>query len=156
MRAKLALGELRSLASLVEAGLLALHDPRIPRQEAFALEDRSQLGIGLDERAGDAVANCAGLPAGPAAVDADAEVVGALQAGCTQRREYLGTMTQPWEVVVEGASVEPGRAVAGAQDHACHGRLPLPGAAVGREVAHLVSSFIGSGLWALCGCSGPA
>ena len=52
----LALGELRGLAGLVQAGLLALDDAGVAREEAFLLQDAAELRIGLDERAGDAVA----------------------------------------------------------------------------------------------------
>ena len=45
----------------MQAGLLALDLARIARQEAFPLERDPQLGIRLDERPGDAVANRAGL-----------------------------------------------------------------------------------------------
>src|SRR5205085_3835924 len=44
---QLALRELRRLARLVQAGLLALHDPRVARQEAGALERHAELRIGL-------------------------------------------------------------------------------------------------------------
>src|SRR5215208_2828355 len=61
-RAKpLALGELGPLAGLLEAGLLALLDPRVARQEAAALELRAQVGIGLHQRPRDPVAQRAGL-----------------------------------------------------------------------------------------------
>ena len=59
----LALGELRRLARLVEAGLLALDLACVAREEALALQRDAQLRIGLDERPGDAVANRAGLAA---------------------------------------------------------------------------------------------
>src|SRR5260221_8795947 len=58
---RLALRELRGLACLVQAGLLALDLARIARQEAFPFEGNPQLRIRLDEGPGDAVANRAGL-----------------------------------------------------------------------------------------------
>src|SRR5207245_9662951 len=50
----LALGELRPLARLLQACLLALLGARIARQEAPALELAAQVGIGLEQRARDA------------------------------------------------------------------------------------------------------
>src|SRR4051812_20287444 len=152
-----ALAELRSLAGLVQAGLLALHDAGVAGEEAFALQHRPQLRVRLDERTGDAVTDSAGLAARPTAVHADSHVVRALDAGDAQRRHHLRTMGQAREVVVEVPAVEPGRPVAGAQDHARDRRLALAGSAIRREVAHdFASSFNGSGACASCGCSGPA
>src|SRR5437660_2066599 len=74
MGAALALAELRRLARLVQAGLLALHHARVAREEAGALQRHAKLGVDLDERAGDAVAHRAGLAGRPAAVHADAQV----------------------------------------------------------------------------------
>src|SRR5207249_1926226 len=51
----LSLRELRALARLLEAGLLALLDPRVAGEEPAALQLGAQVGIGLDEGAGDAV-----------------------------------------------------------------------------------------------------
>ena len=51
------------------------------------------LGIGLDERAGDAVPHRAGLPGGAASVDADADVVRALGLRHLQRRGDLNRWT---------------------------------------------------------------
>ena len=85
----LALRELRRLARLVQAGLLALDLACITREEALALEDDAELRIGLDERPRDAVADRAGLAADPAAVDADAEIVRALGACRLQRLQGL-------------------------------------------------------------------
>ena len=83
----LALRELGRFARFVQAGLLALDLARVAREEALALQRDAQVRVGLDERAGDAVADGAGLAGRPAAVDADAEVVRALDAGDLQRRE---------------------------------------------------------------------
>src|SRR4051794_30150281 len=59
---ELPLAELRRLAGLVEAGLLALDLARVARQEARALQGHAELRVHLDERARDAVANGACLP----------------------------------------------------------------------------------------------
>src|ERR671937_2942560 len=66
-RATLALRELRRFASLVEPGLLPLHDACVAREEARALERHAELRIGLDERASDPVTDRAGLSARAAA-----------------------------------------------------------------------------------------
>src|SRR5215211_1665343 len=76
-----ALAELGRLARLVEAGLLALDLPGIAGQVALALQREAELGIGLDERARDTVADGSGLTGRPAAVNADTDVVGPLDAG---------------------------------------------------------------------------
>src|SRR5918996_2106246 len=67
---ELPLGELRPLAGLAEARLLALDDARVAGEEALPLEDAAELGIRLDERAGDAVPERSSLPRRPAAVQA--------------------------------------------------------------------------------------
>src|SRR5439155_27196349 len=86
LKAKLlALTELRCLAGLVEAGLLALHDPCVTCEEAGPLQRRAKLWIGLDQRAGDAMPDCPRLPARPAPVDAHPDVEGPLHAGNLER-----------------------------------------------------------------------
>src|SRR3954462_1619251 len=154
MLATLTLRELRGFASLVKAGLLALDDAGVAREEAFLLQDAAKLRIGLDECAGDAVARRLGLAGRAAAVHPDAQVVRPLEPGCLERREHLHAIREAREVVVERPAVEPRRAVAGAQDHARDRGLALAGAAVLRELAHLTSKGVGP--CASCGCSGPA
>src|SRR3954463_9101200 len=75
----LPLAELRRLAGLVETGLLALDLAGIARQEAGPLQRDPEVGVHLDERAGDAVAHRTGLTRRPAAVHADAQVVLAVE-----------------------------------------------------------------------------
>src|SRR3954451_13794415 len=53
----LPLAELRRLARFVQAGLLALHDARVTRQEAGALQRHAKLRVDLHERPGDPVAH---------------------------------------------------------------------------------------------------
>ena len=65
---RLALGELRPLARLLQAGLLALLGARVARQEAAPLELAAQVRVGLEQRARDAVAQRAGLRRDAAAV----------------------------------------------------------------------------------------
>src|SRR5256885_13843979 len=130
MAATLTLGELRGLASLVQAGLFALDNASVARQEAFALQRNPQVRIGLDERAGDPVPNCPGLSGGAAAVDAHADVELALDLGHLERSERQLAVDDPREVLLDRAAVEPGRPVAWAEDHSGHGGLPLARAAV--------------------------
>src|SRR5690606_4598105 len=56
-----ALGVLRSLAGLLEPVLLGLLLPGVAGEEARLLEDGTEVGVDLDESAGDAVAQGAGL-----------------------------------------------------------------------------------------------
>src|SRR5690242_7652320 len=83
----LPLRELGRAASLVEAGLLALHDAGVARQEPGALERHAQVRVGLDEGSGDPVPHRAGLAALATAVDAHAEIVGPFGARDLERRE---------------------------------------------------------------------
>src|SRR5262245_31919172 len=154
MPATLALAELRSLARLVQAGLLALDDAGVARQEALTLQRDAHLGIGLDERACDAVPDRAGLARLAAAVHADAQVVRRRGLGHLERCENHLLVHGAREVVRERATVDPRLPVARPQDHPRDGRLPLPGAEVLRDLAHGSSS--GFGAWAAWGWSGPA
>src|SRR6478672_10109421 len=63
----LALRELRPLARLLEAGLLALLYARVARQEATALKLSAQVRVRDDERSRDAVPERAGLRSDAAA-----------------------------------------------------------------------------------------
>src|SRR3712207_7978337 len=49
-------------SGLLQAGLLALDLARVTGQEPGALQVAAQVRVGLDERAGDAMAQRAGLP----------------------------------------------------------------------------------------------
>src|SRR3954452_2190583 len=60
-KARLALGELRPLAGLLQACLLALLGARVARQVAAALQLATQVRVGLQQSAGDAVAQRAVL-----------------------------------------------------------------------------------------------
>src|ERR1700733_12191547 len=57
VRGPLALRELRRLARLVQAGLLALDPACVTGEEPLALEQRTEVGVDLDERARDPVAD---------------------------------------------------------------------------------------------------
>src|SRR5258705_13788290 len=125
MPAKLALGELRRLARLVQAGLLALDDASVTREEALALERDAYLRIRLDERARDTVPDRSGLPRGATARHANAQVVGRRGFGNLERRENHLAMESAREILVERAAVDPCLAVARSQDHAGDRCLPL-------------------------------
>src|SRR6478609_8552836 len=70
-----ALRVLRSLAGLLEAVLLGLLGPGVPAEEPGLLQLATQLGVELDEAAGDAEAQGAGLAGGATAVDGGVDVV---------------------------------------------------------------------------------
>src|SRR5262245_44291585 len=85
-RAKLALAELRRLARLVKTRLLPFDDAGVTGQEAGALQRHAQLGVRLDEGAGDPVANSPRLSARPTAVHTHADVVRPLDPCNLERR----------------------------------------------------------------------
>src|SRR3954453_12189832 len=60
-RSRSALRELEAAAGFLLAVLLALDDARVARQEAFALQGRTQVGLVIGQRLGEAVAHRAGL-----------------------------------------------------------------------------------------------
>src|SRR5262249_39883798 len=152
---ELALGELRRLARLVQAGLLPLDLTRVPREEALALERDTQLRVRLDEGAGNSVPHGSRLSGQATAVDADAEVVLPLDPGHLERRDGDRLPDRAREVLVERAAVDPGGAAAGTEDDARDRGLALTGAAVLSDLAH-ESSSKGFGFCGACGCSGPA
>src|SRR5450830_127753 len=126
----LALGELRRLACLVQAGFLALDDASIAGQVTGALERNTQLGIGLDQRAGDAVPERARLAAPAATANTHAQVVAPLHASQRELRHGRLPMGGTGEVVLDRTAVDPGLAVAGTEDHARHGSLALASSTV--------------------------
>src|SRR3954471_19264440 len=137
--APLALGELRALARLLEAGLLALLDASVARQEAAALELGAQGRVGLDQRAGDAVAERSRLGGHAAAVDPGHDVHAALVAGGLERAAGRALQAQAREEVLQRTPVDEVRAAAGLQDHAGDRGLALAGravAGVGGQVEH--------------------
>src|SRR4051795_3983485 len=83
--------ELEALARALLPVLLAFLDARVARQEAFLLEARPQLEVVLDERAGDAEAQRAGLAGNAPARNRrqDVELIGRF--GDEQRLFDLGT-----------------------------------------------------------------
>src|SRR6476661_7956525 len=75
-----ALGVLRSLAGLLETGLLALRDAGVAGEEAGLLQRRAvELLVDAVERARHAEADGTGLAGGATTVHADEHVVGAVE-----------------------------------------------------------------------------
>src|SRR3954462_13760422 len=128
----LALGELRPLAGLLEAGLLALLDARVARQEATALELASQVRVGLEQRAADAVAQRAGLGRDAAALHAGHDIHAVRVADGLERLTNVALEGRAREEDVERAAVDRVRARAGKQDDAGDRGLALARRAVAR------------------------
>src|SRR3954466_5837239 len=130
MRKRLALGELRALARLLQAGLLALLRAGVAREEAAALELAAQVRVGLEQGARDAVAQRAGLGADAAAVHAGDDVHAVLVADGLERLADRAAQRLAREVHVQRLAVDRVRAVAGLEDHAGDRRLALAGGLV--------------------------
>src|SRR5919201_3704525 len=130
MTLRSALAELRALARLLQAGLLALLDARVAREEAAPLELAAEVGIGLEQRAADAVAQGAGLGGDPAAVHARDDVHARLVADRLERLADVALQGRAREERLEAAAVDDVRAVAWLEDHARDGGLALAGRAV--------------------------
>src|SRR3954447_26819750 len=128
----LALGELRPLAGLLEAGLLALLDARVARQEAAALELAAQVRIGVEQRAADAVAQRARLRGDAAALHAGHDVHAVRVADRLERLADVALEGRAREEDVQRAAVDRVRARAGKQDHAGDRGLALARRAVAR------------------------
>src|SRR6186997_1617988 len=87
----LALRVLRRLASPLEPVLLALLHARVAREEASLAERRSVgVGVDLEQRPGDAMADRAGLAGHTAALDLDHRVEPALGPGDPEGHADLG------------------------------------------------------------------
>jgi len=85
---RLALAELRTLASLLQAVLLALDHTRVAREEASLLELLA-IVASLKQSTGDAVAQSASLTRDAAAVEACDDVEMALSVGDLERRHEV-------------------------------------------------------------------
>src|SRR5215207_7915732 len=121
----LALGELRALAGLLEAGLLALLHASVTREEAALLELGAQVRVGLQQRAGDPVAQRAGLRAHAAAVHACDDIHAVVVADGLERLADVPLQRRAGEEVVQRLAVDRIGAGAGLQDHAGDGGLAL-------------------------------
>src|SRR3990167_7197419 len=126
----LALGELRSAASLVQADLLALDFACVTGHEARLAQFRLQRVVVLDKTTGDAEADGAGL-AGDAATfnrDRDVELIGRLG----QHERLAGDHARRFatEEFVERTTVDSDLAFTLAQEHAGGGGLATAGAVI--------------------------
>src|SRR4051794_1658565 len=133
----LALGELRPLAGLLEAGLLALLDARVARQEAAALELAAQVRIGVEQRAADAVAQRARLRGDAAALHAGHDVHAVRVADRLERLADVALEGRAREEDVERAAVDRVPAGARQEDHARDRGLALAGSAIARAGAQV-------------------
>src|SRR6185312_5311956 len=153
-RKKSTLGELGRATCLVQTDLLALHRTRIAGHESGAAQGCLQGFVVLDQRAGDAEADRAGL-AGDAAtrnVDLDVELVGHL--GQFERLAHDHARGFAAEELVQRLAVDNDRAAALAQEHACGGGLAAAGAGILLQGRHdQISNALGC--CAVCGCSVP-
>src|SRR5690606_23675109 len=134
LRARSALGVLRRLAGLLEAGLLALDDARVATEETGLLEGRAVvLLVDLVQRAGHTEAHSASLAGRAAALKADDHVEAALEVEDRERVVDLLLVQLVREVVLEAAAVDGPLAGAGDQANAGDGALATAGAVAGRS-----------------------
>src|SRR6476619_3347087 len=123
-----ALAVLGSLAGLLEAGLLALDDAGVTREQPGLLQRRA-VGLHVDrvERTGHAQAQRAGLAGDAAAVDAGDDVEAAHQVGVHEGLVDDLLVQLVREVVVERAAVDGPLAGARDEAHAGDGLLAAAG-----------------------------
>src|SRR5688572_3368167 len=139
--AALALGELRALAGLLEAVLLALDGAGVPGEEPRGLQLAARLLRLLGERPRDAVAQGVRLAGGATALEPGDHVVAASQPEQLQRRAHGGPVSRAGEVLVERTAVNRDIAVPREQPHARAGRLaPARPPVKSLRHAHLTSS----------------
>src|ERR1700752_3275325 len=154
----LALRVLRPAAGLAPTDLLALDFAGVARHEARIPQRLAQALVELDERAGEAVPNRAGLARRAAAIDLDGDVEPAHELHRLEGLSHDHAAGLPAEELIERAIVHRDATGPGLQVHACGCGLATSGAVVillGR--CHARSYRISSGFcwWALCGCSEP-
>src|SRR5271163_3208882 len=113
----LALGVLRTLASLVAAVLFALDLARVARQHPALAQRRTQRLGGDDQRARDSVAHGLGLRRDAAAANADDHVVMALRLGEFEGFEDLHARGVTRKIDLERALVDTDGTSAGCEAH---------------------------------------
>src|SRR5262245_5932976 len=118
-----ALGVLGSLAGLLQAGLLALGDTRVPGQEARPLQRRPAFRVDQRQRPGDAEPQGACLAADTAAVDAGDDIKLVLSTERHQRLTNQLLVHLVREIHVEGPVVDLPLAGAGLDPHPGDGLL---------------------------------
>src|SRR5579884_1096248 len=126
----LALGELRALARLLQAGLLAFLHARVAGEEAAALQLAAQVRVGDDQRPRDAVAQGAGLGGDAAAVHAGDDIHAGLVADRLERLADDPLERLAWEELLERLAVDRVGAGARLEDHAGDRGLALAGGGV--------------------------
>src|SRR6478609_2938728 len=127
---RLTLGELEALAGAGLAGLLALFLAGVTGEVTGLLEGNAELGIELQQGAGDAVGNRTGLAADAAAGDVHGHIELVLAVGSDERREGALHEVVVGEIGLELAFVDDGLAGAGNDADAGGGRLATAGAEI--------------------------
>ena len=139
---RLALAELGSATGSLEAVLLTLLHTRIAGQETGGLEGGTVLGVDLQQSAGNAVTDSAGLAGHTAAGDGGLDVHLAQGIGGGQRLTHDELQGLQAKVIVDVPAVDGDSAGAvGEEMHAGHGGLPAAGAIQIRLLA-LIHSFV--------------
>src|SRR3970282_1606613 len=122
--ADLPLGVLGGLAGSLEPVLLALLHPRVAGQESgLAEREAMAVGIELQERPGDPVADGSGLAGHATALDLDHRVEATLGAGDSEGHPDVGLVDGVPEVLEERAPVDDDLALAGQEADAGDGGL---------------------------------
>src|SRR3954452_7650750 len=142
----LALRELRALTGLLETRLLALLHAGVAREEAVALELATEVRVGLDECARDAVPQRRSLSRDAAAVDLRHHVHAAVVARGLEREPRVPLEGGAREVDVEALAVDRVSALAGLEDHAGDGTLALACRAIAGVGGQLERRARGRGL----------
>src|SRR5690606_36860114 len=144
-----ALGVLRRLAGPLEAVLLALLRPRVAGQEAGLAKRAARIRMGGQQRAGDAMADGAGLAGDPATGDEHAGRVAAHGLGHPEREEDGALRRRTAEVLGGGLAVDDDAPVAGKQTDPRDGGL-APAGPVDVVGAHR-SRFTTARSWSVAG-----
>jgi len=125
--AVLALGELRTLAGLVQTDLLTLDGTGVSGQEAgFAKRAMKLVVIGI-QGTGDTVTNGASLTGGATTTDGDLDVDLVAHCGNVQRLAYNHAGGLTTEVLIQGAVVYHDIAAAGGDEHTSSGAFAASG-----------------------------
>src|SRR3982074_2218106 len=126
LRRRSALAVLRSLTGLLQAVLLALDRTRVTLEEAGLFQDRTVIGVDLDERAGARETQRTGLAGDTATVEAgeDVERVRLLDSDQGLPDELLVNLVR--EVLGERPAVELELAGAGDNTNPDNGLLATP------------------------------
>src|SRR5215204_215775 len=117
------LGELRALAGLLEAVLLALDRPGITGEHSCGLQLATSLLRFFGEGPSYAVAQCLCLPRGTAAFDLRDDLVAAGRTEELERRAHRRAVGGTGEVLVHVAAVHGDLTVTREHPYPCHGGL---------------------------------